>query len=85
MASFSAAHTDGRARYATAMTGTRRAFRGRGLAKLAKTDALHRARAAGCTDAYTENDAGNDPMLAINAWFGYSICATEIHHVRSLV
>ncbi|MFI0514722.1 GNAT superfamily N-acetyltransferase [Streptomyces canus] len=83
-AAFSAAHTDGTGRYATAMTGTARAFRGRGLAKLAKNASLHRARAAGCTEALTGNDAGNEPMLAINKWFGYEICATEVRHVREL-
>ncbi|MFF4033348.1 GNAT family N-acetyltransferase [Streptomyces sviceus] len=83
-AAFSAAHTDGAGRYATAMTGTARAFRGRGLAKLAKNASLHRARAAGCTEALTGNDAGNEPMLAINKWFGYEIRATEVRHVREL-
>ncbi|MCX4968442.1 GNAT family N-acetyltransferase [Streptomyces sp. NBC_00654] len=84
VAAFSAATTDGGTTYATGMTGTRRAHRGRGLAKLAKNDSLHRARAAGYTDAYTGNDAGNGPMLAINEWFGYRICATEVRHVRAL-
>ena len=83
-AAFSAAHTDGTGRYATAMTGTARAHRGRGLAKLAKNDSLHRARAAGCKEALTGNDAGNEPMLAINKWFGYEIRATEVRHVREL-
>ncbi|MEU9060676.1 GNAT family N-acetyltransferase [Streptomyces sp. NPDC048430] len=84
IAAFSAAMTDGLTRYSSAMTGTLRAFRGRGLAKLAKSDSLHRARAAGYTDAYTGNDAGNGPMLAVNRWFGYEICATEVRHVRRL-
>ncbi|AXL87824.1 GNAT family N-acetyltransferase [Streptomyces sp. CB09001] len=82
-AAFSVAHTDG-PRYATAMTGTVRARRGRGLAKLAKTDSLHRARAAGYTEALTGNDTDNGPMLAINKWLGYEICATEVRHVREL-
>ncbi|MET9357344.1 GNAT family N-acetyltransferase [Streptomyces sp. NPDC006617] len=82
-AAFTVAYTDG-ARYATAMTGTVRARRGRGLAKLAKTDSLHRARAAGYTEALTGNDAENGPMLAINKWLGYEICATEVRHVREL-
>ncbi len=81
---FSAARTDGSTRYGTAMTGTARDFRGRGLAKLAKNDSLHRARAAGFTEAFTGNDAGNGPMLAVNEWFGYEICATEVRHVRTL-
>ncbi|RPF39751.1 L-amino acid N-acyltransferase YncA [Streptomyces sp. Ag109_G2-6] len=84
VAAFSAARTDGRTRYGSAMTGTRRAFRGRGLAKLAKTDSLHRARAAGYTEAFTGNDAGNEPMLAINARFGYRICATETRFTKKL-
>ncbi|OIK03858.1 GNAT family N-acetyltransferase [Streptomyces monashensis] len=82
---FSVAFTDGGSRYVTAMTGTARAFRRRGLAKLAKTVALHRARAAGLTDARTGNDTGNAPMLAINRSLGYEICATEVRHVRELV
>ncbi|MER5384549.1 GNAT family N-acetyltransferase [Streptomyces sp. NPDC002688] len=83
-AAFSAARTDGGTRYGTVMTGTGRAFRGRGLAKLAKNDSLHRARAAGFTDAFTGNDTDNGPMLAINKWFGYEICATEVKYVRDL-
>ncbi len=83
-AAFSLARTDGATRYGTAMTGTARDFRGRGLAKLAKNDSLHRARAAGCTEALTGNDAGNGPMIAINDWFGYEICATEVRYVREL-
>lgn len=84
VAAFSAATTDGLRTYLSAMTGTLRDFRGRGLAKLAKNDSLHRARAAGYTDAYTSNDTGNGPMLAVNEWFGYAICATEVRHVRTL-
>ncbi|MEU1133905.1 GNAT family N-acetyltransferase [Streptomyces sp. NPDC005900] len=83
-AAFTLARTDGAGRYASGMTGTARAHRGRGLAKLAKNDSLHRARAAGCTEAFTGNDTGNEPMLAINQWFGYEICATEVRHVRHL-
>jgi GNAT superfamily N-acetyltransferase len=84
-AAFSVAYTDAATgRYATAMTGTARAHRGRGLAKLAKNDSLHRARAAGYTVALTGNDVGNEPMLAINKWFGYEICATEVRYVREL-
>ncbi|MGZ9930091.1 N-acetyltransferase family protein [Streptomyces sp. NC-S4] len=84
VASFAAAQTDGATRYGSAMTGTLRAFRGRGLAKLAKTASLHRARAAGYTEAFTGNDAGNGPMLAINEWFGYEICASEKRYTKRL-
>ncbi|MEV6988199.1 GNAT family N-acetyltransferase [Streptomyces sp. NPDC093228] len=80
---FTAARTDG-TRYGTVMTGTLRAFRGRGLAKLAKNHSLHRAREAGLREAFTGNDAGNEPMLAINKWFGYEVCATEVQYVREL-
>jgi GNAT superfamily N-acetyltransferase len=83
-AAFTAAYTDGGTRYSTAMTGTARAHRGRGLAKLAKNDSLHRARAAGYREAFTGNDTGNGPMLAINKWFGYEVGATEVRYVREL-
>lgn len=83
-AAFTAVRADGGTSYSTAMTGTARAFRGRGLAKLAKNHSLHRARAAGYTQAFTGNDAGNDAMIAINTWFGYEICATEVRYVREL-
>lgn len=84
VAAFTAAQSDGGTRYMSGMTGTLRAHRGRGFAKLAKTDSLRRARAAGHTEAFTSNDADNGPMLAINKWFGYEICATEVRHVRTL-
>ncbi|MGW7438165.1 GNAT family N-acetyltransferase [Streptomyces sp. NPDC054849] len=84
VAAFCATETDGAGRYSSAMTGTLRAFRGRGLAKLAKTASLHRARAAGYTEAFTGNDAANGPMLAINEWFGYEICATETRYTKRL-
>lgn len=83
--SFSAVATDGVSRMSSAMTGTLREFRGRGLAGLAKTATLHRARAAGLREAFTGNDAENAPMLAINRRFGYEVCATEVRHVRELV
>lgn len=83
-AGFSMAYTDGGARYTTAMTGTARAHRGRGLAKLVKAASLHRARAAGLAVALTGNDTGNGPMLAINKGLGYEICATEVRYVREL-
>ncbi|MER6026664.1 GNAT family N-acetyltransferase [Streptomyces sp. NPDC001851] len=81
---FSVAYTDGTTRYSTAMTGTARAHRGRGLAKLAKIHSLYRARATGVTEAFTGNDTGNAPMIAVNKWLGYEICATEVRHVREL-
>ncbi|SIN23219.1 GNAT family N-acetyltransferase [Micromonospora cremea] len=58
-------------------TGTVPAYRGRGLARLAKTAALHRAAAGGVRVAYTSNDEANAPMLAINARLGYRPVATQ--------
>ncbi|MCF3962403.1 GNAT family N-acetyltransferase [Streptomyces fuscigenes] len=84
VASFSLAHTDGGTRYRSGMTGTLRAFRGRGFALLAKTDSLRRAREAGCTDAYTGNDTRNAPMLAVNRRLGYRVLGTEVRHVKHL-
>ncbi|MGW5397135.1 N-acetyltransferase family protein [Streptomyces sp. NPDC003952] len=84
VAGFTAAHTDGAGRYSSAMTAVLRPFRGRGLARLAKTDSLLRARTAGCTEAFTGNDTGNAPMLAVNARFGYEVCATETRFAKQL-
>ncbi|MFE2286001.1 GNAT family N-acetyltransferase [Streptomyces sp. NPDC059443] len=84
VAAFTAAHTDGATRYSSAMTGTLRGFRGLGMAKLAKNASLLRARAAGYTEAFTGNDTGNGPMLAVNTWFGYEVCATETRFTKRL-
>ncbi|WP_405800398.1 GNAT family N-acetyltransferase [Streptomyces sp. NBC_01506] len=84
IAAFTLAHTDGDTTYLSAMTGTLRDYRGRALAKAAKVDSMRRARAAGYTDAFTNNDARNEPMLAVNTWFGYQVCASEVRHVRTL-
>jgi RimJ/RimL family protein N-acetyltransferase len=77
VAAYTEAHTDGVSRYWSGMTGTRRAFRGRGLATLVKADSLRRAHAAGLTHAFTGNDAENAPMLAVNRRLGYTLAATE--------
>jgi GNAT superfamily N-acetyltransferase len=53
------------------VTGTRRAFRGRGLARLLKTHSLHIAGKRGATIAITGNDETNAPMLAVNTRLGY--------------
>lgn len=84
VAAYTVAVTDGRERYLSGMTGTRRAHRGRGLARLAKTDSLRRARAAGLTTAYTGNDAGNAPMQAVNRSLGYERAAAEWRYAKSL-
>ncbi|MFR9673960.1 N-acetyltransferase family protein [Streptomyces sp. TR06-5] len=77
VAAYSVAQVDGRDRYWSGMTGTRRAHRGRGLARLAKTASLRRARAAGYTRAFTGNDAENRPMLAVNERLGYRPAGAE--------
>ncbi|MFD9815041.1 GNAT family N-acetyltransferase [Streptomyces sp. NPDC059080] len=84
VAAFTLAATDGLGRYSSSMTGTRRAHRGRGLARLAKTASLRRARDAGCTEAFTGNDASNAPMLAVNHALGYRPYGSEWRCVREL-
>ncbi|MEV5965707.1 GNAT family N-acetyltransferase [Kribbella sp. NPDC051952] len=59
------------------MTATMPEYRGRGLAKLVKSAALHRAREAGVQGAYTANYDGNTPMIAVNEWLGYDRVATH--------
>jgi GNAT superfamily N-acetyltransferase len=81
---FTAARTDGGSRYVTGMTGTVRSHRGRGLARAVKHDSLLRARSAGFAEAFTGNDTDNAPMLAVNRWFGYTVSATEVRHVRDV-
>ncbi|GAA2437980.1 hypothetical protein GCM10010421_30090 [Streptomyces glaucus] len=66
------------------MTVIVRAHRGRGLAGLVENDSLHRARAAGYTEAFTGNDTGTGPMIAVSGRLGYEICATEVRYVREL-
>ncbi|WP_055586331.1 GNAT family N-acetyltransferase [Streptacidiphilus griseoplanus] len=84
VAAFTAAHTDRRGRYLSGMTGTLRAHRGRGLARLVKADSLHRARAQDCIEALTGNDSGNAPMLAVNEWLGYQPYVAEWRYTRTL-
>jgi GNAT superfamily N-acetyltransferase len=66
----------------TGMTGTRRAFRGRGLAELVKRHSLARATAKGVTAAFTENDETNVPMLAVNERLGYRPSTTRVTFLR---
>lgn len=55
-----------------AMTGTLPAFRGRGLAKLAKAASLRWAATHGVDVLYTSNDQTNAAMLALNRTLGYT-------------
>ncbi|MCG5441255.1 GNAT family N-acetyltransferase [Micromonospora sp. NIE79] len=76
VAAFSLVKRDGDLMWSD-FTGSLPAYRGRGLARLAKTVALHRAAANGVRVAYTSNDESNGPMLAINTRLGYRPVAAE--------
>jgi GNAT superfamily N-acetyltransferase len=65
-------------------TGSLRAFRGRGLAKIAKSVAVRKAHDLGVNDAYTTNDEVNKPMLAINVWLGYKPCDQQFSYMKTL-
>lgn len=53
------------------LAGTRRAFRGRGIATALKSQSLARAAELGATIVITDNEELNAPMLAVNAKLGY--------------
>jgi GNAT superfamily N-acetyltransferase len=73
---FTMGHGD-RTKIWSQMTATMPEYRGRGLAKLVKAAALHRAADAGVPAAYTANYDGNTPMIAVNEWLGYDRVATH--------
>ncbi|MEU1585766.1 GNAT family N-acetyltransferase [Micromonospora sp. NPDC005710] len=76
VAAFSLVKRDGDRMWSD-FTGTIPAYRGRGLARLAKMAALHQAATNGVRAAYTSNDEANKPMLAINKRLGYRPVAAE--------
>jgi GNAT superfamily N-acetyltransferase len=53
------------------LAGTRKAFRGRGIATALKSQSLARAAELGVTIVITDNEELNAPMLAVNAKLGY--------------
>ena len=55
----------------TGLTGVRRAYRGRGVATALKVRALEFARTLGASKVYTDNDTGNEEMIAVNAKLGF--------------
>jgi len=73
-------HETGRA--SSMFTGTRRAFRGRGLALAAKLASIEWAAANGVTSMYTYNDATNAPMLAVNKRLGYVPTGRQVEMIR---
>jgi GNAT superfamily N-acetyltransferase len=81
--SFSLVKRDGERMWSD-MTATRPGHRGRGLASLVKSVALHRAAERGVTVAYTSNDESNAPMLAINRRLGYRPIAAQWSCLRTL-
>ena len=64
-----------------AYTGTLRAHRGRGFARLAKLGAIRRLAELGVTQVLTQNDETNAGMLAINARLGYRPVASRFAYV----
>ncbi|UCH25496.1 MAG: GNAT family N-acetyltransferase [Trueperaceae bacterium] len=53
------------------LTGVRREYRGRGVAKALKVEALRFAKESGAPRIYTENDTTNLEMIAINDKLGF--------------
>ena len=84
VASFTAVEASGDHAW-SGMTGTLREYRGRGLAKLVKAAALHKAADAGIRIASTSMDRRNVPMQAVNTWLGYRPAATQRGMTRTLI
>ncbi len=61
--------------------GTLRAYRGRGLARLAKLGVMRRLAELEIALVVTENDETNAPMLAINERLGYTPIASRYSYV----
>jgi GNAT superfamily N-acetyltransferase len=71
-------------RAASMFTGTRRAYRGRGLALAAKLASIHWAAGQGVTQLVTYNDTTNAPMLAINRRLGYVPSGRRVEYLADL-
>jgi GNAT superfamily N-acetyltransferase len=69
-------------RAANGFTGTLRAHRGRGLARLAKLASIGWLRDRGVTTLVTQNDETNAAMLAVNRRLGYRPGASWLAYVR---
>ena len=80
---FSLVHTDRESgRADTDLTGTLAAYRGRGLARFAKTDSLRRLHSLGIRTVVTANDDSNAPMLALNRSLGFREAAVLTRYAR---
>ena len=66
------------------ITGTLRAYRGRGLARLVKLTQLEWLSANGFESVVTSNDSTNTAMLAVNTRLGYVPFREERSYVREL-
>ena len=66
------------------LTGTARAYRRRGLARLAKLEVVRRCADAGISRLMTENDSQNAGMLAINDELGFKPHALVTEWVKRL-
>ncbi len=69
-------------RAGTELTGSLAAYRGRGLARFAKTDSLRRLHALGIRSVSTANDDSNEPMRALNGSLGFRPAATWTRYAR---
>lgn len=61
------------------MTGTRRAYRGRGVARSLKQCQIAASRAAGIRELRTTNASDNLPMRRVNEGLGYRPSVTWVH------
>ena len=68
----------------TWMTGTAREFRGRGVARALKVEALTRAKRKGLRALGTTNDEPNKSMRGINAKLGYQMLPAHVELEKQL-
>ena len=75
---------EGGSRAGNGFTATFRAYRGRGLARLAKLASIAWATERGITSIVTGNDETNAAMLAVNTRLGYRPFATKLSWARDV-
>ncbi|HLZ95692.1 MAG TPA: hypothetical protein VKT20_10225 [Candidatus Dormibacteraeota bacterium] len=68
----------------TNFTGTRREYRGRGIARAVKLQSLAQAVDLGVPEVRTDNDSENAPMLHINETLGYTRRPGYVSFVKRL-